>query len=1024
MKDARAIAAATIAVAISATLGAYAWQEITDSQAAGDQADQIEQTPPRSAATAATTTYIVRLQGDPVATYRGGDPRFGATAPARGQKLDPNDPAVTSYAAFLASTHDDVLRAVGGGRKVYDYRYAVNGFTAVLSPSQAAQLAQTPGVASVEPDVAAPLETVTTPAFLGLDGPGGLWEQLGGVDSAGEDVIIGMVDGGVWPEHPSFSDRTGVNAHGVAGKLSYRQIPGWHGRCTPGEAFNASMCNQKLIGAQYFVEGRLTALAVPDYEFLSPRDFGGHGTHTSSTAGGNAGVPVPASSGKISGIAPRARIATYKVCFDDGAGNGTCYNSDSVAAIDQAVIDGVDVINFSIGGTSTFFTNVVEVAFFNAAEAGVFVAAAGGNSGPTTSTVAHPAPWITTVAATSHPRTGTTTITLGTGASYTGASTAAATPSLPIVLSSKVGLPNGDDPATPDNEIALCYPGALDPAKVAGRMVVCDRGVNARVDKSRAVAMAGGLAMLLANVVPGTTDSDFHSVPTIHVSDTVGAAIKTYAAGANPTGRIAAAVITPTGLAPAIASFSSRGPVIAAGGDLLKPDVSAPGVDVLAGVAPTGNGGALFALYQGTSMASPHVAGLAALLKQLRPDWSPMMIKSALMTTATQMSGVANTAPFNVGSGLVNPTAAMDPGLVFDSTPEEWLAFVCGTGEIPVATCTAAGVTPINPTDLNAASIAVSRATESLPYLVTRRATNVGDSAATYTASLTPITGFIATVVPSTLQIAPGETKTFTVTLTRTSAAAPFDVYQAGALTWNDGRHKVRIPIVVKPVQLITTSAITGSGADGTFAFNAFVGYTGPYSVVPHGLVADTRTTGVVADDPDNSFDTTPATLTTQPGVSFHDIVVPSGMRYVRFALFEEFTDGNDDLDLVIYRQAGANWVLVGTTGGGSSNETFSLINPTGALYRVFVHGFQTDGPDANYTLFHWIVPEAAAGNLTVSAPTSVAAGNTYAITGSWSGLAPGRKYLGTLTHHRLAAPVPPGSTRIGHTSVFIDVPQ
>ena len=150
---------------------------------------------------------------------------------------------------------------------------------------------------------------------------------------------------------------------------------------------------------------------------------------------------------------------------------------------------------------------------------------------------------------------------------------------------------------------------------------------------------------------------------------------------------------------------------------------------------------------------------------------------------------------------------------------------------------------------------------------------------------------------------------------------------------------------------------------------------------------------------------------------------MPAGQRYVRFALFDDFTDGNDDLDLVIYRQSGVNWVLVGATGGATSNETFSLINPTGALYRVFIHGFQTDGPDANYTLFSWIVPEADAGNLAVTAPSTVTAGNTYPITGTWSGLLAGRKYLGTLTHHRLAAPVPPGSPRIGHTSVFINVP-
>jgi hypothetical protein len=286
MRLPRAITSATVAGAIFTTLGLYAWQDTQEDQA---PVFQIEQTPPRTAGSVAST-YIVRLEGEPVAQYRGGNPRFRATKPDRGKKLDPNDAAVRSYAAYLDSTHDDVLRSAGGGRKLYDYRYAVNGFTAVLSAGQAARLARTPGVASVEPDLAARLDTVTSPAFLGRDAPGGLWDQLGGVECAGEDVIIGMVDGGVWPEHPSFSDRTGTNKNGVGGKLNYHQIPGWHGKCTPGEAFNASMCNHKLIGAQYFVEGRLAALPVPDYEYLSPRDFGGHGTHTSSTAGGNAGV--------------------------------------------------------------------------------------------------------------------------------------------------------------------------------------------------------------------------------------------------------------------------------------------------------------------------------------------------------------------------------------------------------------------------------------------------------------------------------------------------------------------------------------------------------------------------------------------------------------------------------------------------------------------------------------------------------------------------------------------------------------
>ena len=263
-------------------------------------------------------------------------------------------------------------------------------------------------------------------------------------------------------------------------------------------------------------------------------------------------------------------------------------------------------------------------------------------------------------------------------------------------------------------------------------------------------------------------------------------------------------MITPTGPPAAVASFSSRGPVLAAGGDLLKPDVSAPGVNVMAAVAPPGNGGALFAAYQGTSMASPHVAGLAALFKQLHPDWTPMMIKSALMTTATQMTGAANTAPFNVGSGLVNPTAAMNPGLVFDSTPAEWLAFVCGTGQIPAANCTAAGVTPINPTDLNAASIAVSRATECAVRRHAprhQRGQRAGDLRRHGDADHRFHDGGLARDADDR----PGRDEVVHGDADADGTTAPFDVYQTGALTWNDGTHNVRVPIVVKPVQLITT---------------------------------------------------------------------------------------------------------------------------------------------------------------------------------------------------------------------------
>ena len=368
------------------------------------------------------------------------------------------------------------------------------------------------GVLSVEKDVIVEMDTSSTPSFLGLDAPGGLWDQLGGVGSAGENIIIGVIDSGIWPESLSFSDRTGANGNATKdGKLAYQQIAGWHGKCEPGEAFNASLCNQKLIGAQHFnagLGGDAGINATRPWEFASVRDYNGHGTHTSSTAGGNTKVDVTGPGdplGSVSGMAPRARIAMYKALWstqDTATASGS--GVDIVAAIDTAVADGVDVINYSISGTTTNFADGVEIAFLFAADAGVFVAASAGNSGPTTGTVAHPGPWITTVAAGTHNRSGEGSVTLGNGATYCGASLATAIGPAPFIDSIAAGLP-GADPV----EVALCFAAidnggvpVLDPAKVAGKIVLCDRGVSARVNKSLAVKEAGGVGSVLANTSP------------------------------------------------------------------------------------------------------------------------------------------------------------------------------------------------------------------------------------------------------------------------------------------------------------------------------------------------------------------------------------------------------------------------------------------------------------------------------------------------------------------------------------------
>ena len=299
-----------------------------------------------------------------------------------------------------------------GAKKLYDYSFAYNGFAAELTGSQAEKLANDPDVISIEKDRRGHVDTSNTVNFMGLTGNDGAWSKLGGVGKAGEGIIIGVVDTGIVVGHPSFSDKPS------SGGQEYGPVPqGWlkPDRCQPGEGFKNSDCNKKLIGAQFFNAGfGLDRIAARD--FLSPRDWNGHGSHTSSTAGGNNGIQATgdaSSLGKISGMAPRARIAMYKVCWEEEVGDGGCNNSDSVAAIDKAVADGVDVINFSISGTLTNYLDAVEVAFLFAADAGVFVATSAGNAGPGNFTVAHPSPWLSSVAAGTHSRRGQATITLG-----------------------------------------------------------------------------------------------------------------------------------------------------------------------------------------------------------------------------------------------------------------------------------------------------------------------------------------------------------------------------------------------------------------------------------------------------------------------------------------------------------------------------------------------------------------------------------------------------------------------------------
>jgi subtilisin family serine protease len=942
--------------------------------------------------------YIVELSDPPVVAYDGGLPGLRSTRPAAGRKVNPNDPDVVRYVRHLDGRQSEAVERVGG-RPIQGYQFAYNGVAAELTPGQAARLAADPQVVAVTPDTLLQPDTSTSPSFLGLDAENGIWAALSGnaggnpiagtgpsSSGAGEGVVVGIVDSGIWPEHPSFSDRN------ASGQRVYRQIRGWNGRCVPGERFRAADCNQKLIAAQWYGAGWGGAAGIKDlfpYEFVSARAADGHGVHVAATAAGNYGVTASAEGidlGTVSGVAPRARVATYKVCWGI-APEGGCFGSDSVAAIDQAVADGVDVINFSISGTRTNFRDPVEIAFLFAEDAGVFVAASAGNSGPGASTVAHPSPWITTVAASTQSRTSIATATLGNGNSYVGASLTAAVGPAPLVYSGDVGLDGAN--AT---QVQLCYPGTLDPAKVTGTIVVCDRDVIARTDKSLAVQQAGGVGMILVNRSPSSINADLHYVPTVHVNNDVRAEIIAYAQTDGATASLNASVTTNDGLAPTMASFSSRGPLIAGDGNLLKPDITAPGVDILAAYSPVANG-RTFDFLSGTSMSSPHIAGVAALMRDLHPTWSPTAIKSALMTTAYQTTrtgtpGQVFGTPFSFGAGHVDPNPAMNPGLVFEAGFGDYLGFLCGT-QLPVAFCDASGVPVLAPSDLNVPSIAVGALAGS--RTIPRTVTNVSGTTATFTGAASGLTGITVTSNPASFTLAPGASQTVEVTLT--NVGAPLNTYANGAVTWtSDQGHSVRIPVVARPVAFAAPVSVSGDGSP--ISYDVTFGYNGPFAATASGLTAAMVTPGTVTQDPDQTFD--PADPT---GTVTIPVEIPAGTTYTRFALFDEDVAPDTDLDLYVYQ--GATLVGASTSGTSAEEINFSFANPTGGPIplTVYVHGWGVPAGSSPFVLHEFYVPGTAAGNMEVTAPTEAILGETSTIELSFGGLEPGTRYLGRVAY-------------------------
>lgn len=713
--------------------------------------------------------------------------------------------------SFEDHTHwyDSSLKSVSkSAEMLYTYSNVIHGFSSRLTAKEAQILENRPGILSVLPEVKYELHTTRTPSFLGLDQNANLFPES---DSVSE-VVVGVLDTGVWPESKSFDD------------TGFGPIPSsWKGECESGTNFTSSNCNRKLIGARFFSRGYEAALGPVDVtkESRSPRDDDGHGTHTSSTAAGS--IVSDASllgyaTGTARGMATRARVAIYKVCWLGG-----CLSSDILAAIDKAIYDNVNILSLSLGGgMSDYYRDSVAMGAFAAMEKGILVSCSAGNAGPSSYSLSNVAPWITTVGAGTLDRDFPAHVSLGNGQNYSGVSLYRGD-SLPGKLLPFIYAGNASN-STSGN---LCMTGTLNPEKVSGKIVLCDRGMNPRVQKGYVVKEAGGIGMVLTNTAANGQElvADAHLLPATAVGQKNGDAIKDYLlSNQNATATIffdgTKLGIEPS---PVVAAFSSRGPNSITP-EVLKPDMIAPGVNILAGwsgaVGPTGlaadNRRVDFNIISGTSMSCPHVSGLAALLKAAHPDWSPAAIRSALMTTAytaykdgKMIKDVATgkpSTPFDHGAGHVDPVSALNPGLVYDLTVEDYLNFLCALNYTAQQmnslarrnfSCDSSKHYSLN--DLNYPSFAVSIQAQmggTNVFKHTRTVTNVG-SPGIYKVSVSTTSESVKiSVVPATLTFSQtNEKKSYTVTFSSTSMASNTNAF--GRIVWSDGKHSVGSAVAV-----------------------------------------------------------------------------------------------------------------------------------------------------------------------------------------------------------------------------------
>ncbi|KAH0980256.1 hypothetical protein GBA52_007433 [Prunus armeniaca] len=723
---------------------------------------------------------------------------------------------------LLTDSHHDLLATIVGSKElaselmVYSYRHGFSGFAAKLTESQAQKLSELPSVVRVIPNSLHKLQTTRSWDFLGLpsQSPSNILHK----SSMGDGVIIGVIDSGIWPESKSF------NHNGLGPVPSH-----WKGICESGDRSNATIhCNRKIIGARRFIDGLRKEHGKPlnlSAEFLSSRDAHGHGTHTASTAAGSFVTNVSYKGlghGTIKGGAPNARLAIYKVCWnvleDGNALVLRCSSADVLKAFDEALHDGVDVLSLSIGSSIPLEQEVhddIAIGSFHAVARGITVVCAAGNHGPLAETVSNTAPWIITVAASTMDRSFPTSITLGNNKTFLGQAMFTG----PEIGFASLIYPELDDPTADGG----CQSLSLDKTMVAGKVVLYFTRVSgstaaigtAITNALAAVIEAGGVGLIVAK-----NPSDFsvpfnEDFPCIQVDYEIGTQILFYIRSTRfPLVKLRPKTFIGKPLSVKVAYFSSRGPNSITPA-ILKPDIAAPGVNILAATSlrdPLWEGG--YRMESGTSMSTPHVAGIVALLKAMHPNWSPAAIKSALVTTAWRNgpSGLPIFAegssqklanPFDFGGGIVNPSEAADPGLVYDVGKAGYIQYLCAmdynNSDITrvVKQNTTCPIKKPSILDMNLPSITIPNLNN--PITIERSVTNVGAPESIYRATIETPFGTIVSVNPSALVFNSTVRKLdFTITI---SAIHRMNTgYYFGSLCWADGVHLVRIPLSVRTV--------------------------------------------------------------------------------------------------------------------------------------------------------------------------------------------------------------------------------